>query len=102
MIAAYTRDLMDRSKIQSAAPDVKFVAQPEALVGLAGVEVVIVDLAQRGVMEVLPRLTASGVRVVAYGSHVDTAMLDAARAAGCAEVLPRSKFFRDIAGLLAG
>jgi len=102
VIAAYTRDLMDRSKIQAAVPDVRFVARPEALVGLAGVDVLVVDLGQRGVLEVLAELTASGVRVVAYGSHVDTGMLDTARAAGCAEVLPRSKFFRDIAGLLAG
>ncbi|MFL5244001.1 MAG: response regulator [Gemmataceae bacterium] len=31
-------------------------------------------------------------RVVAYGSHVDTATLRTARAAGCHEVMPRSQF----------
>jgi DNA-binding NarL/FixJ family response regulator len=36
-------------------------------------------------------------RVIAYGSHVDTASLKAARAAGCAVVLPRSKFVEDLA-----
>ena len=35
--------------------------------------------------------------VVAYGSHVDTAGLEAARAAGCDLVLPRSKFVKDLA-----
>lgn len=30
--------------------------------------------------------------VVAYGSHVDTATLKAARAAGCDSVMPRSQF----------
>jgi CheY-like chemotaxis protein len=35
-------------------------------------------------------------RVVAYGSHVDTASLKAARAAGCDVVLPRSKFVEDL------
>jgi len=35
-------------------------------------------------------------RVVAYGSHVDTDTLRAARAAGCDPVLPRSKFVEDM------
>lgn len=30
--------------------------------------------------------------IIAYGSHVATAVLKAARAAGCSEVLPRSQF----------
>jgi CheY-like chemotaxis protein len=35
-------------------------------------------------------------RVVAYGSHVDTGRLRAARAAGCDPVLPRSKFVEEL------
>jgi CheY-like chemotaxis protein len=35
-------------------------------------------------------------RVVAYGSHVDTATLRAGREAGCDPVLPRSKFVEDL------
>jgi CheY-like chemotaxis protein len=35
-------------------------------------------------------------RVVAYGSHVDAAALQAARAAGCDVVLPRSKFVEEL------
>ena len=38
-------------------------------------------------------VVAAGVAVTAYGSHVDTGLLGAARAAGCREVLPRSRFF---------
>jgi CheY-like chemotaxis protein len=34
--------------------------------------------------------------VVAYGSHVDTATLRAAREAGCDLVLPRSKFVEEL------
>jgi DNA-binding NarL/FixJ family response regulator len=34
--------------------------------------------------------------VVAYGSHVDTATLKAARTAGCDVVLPRSKFVEEL------
>jgi CheY-like chemotaxis protein len=35
-------------------------------------------------------------RIVAYGSHVDTSTLRAARDAGCDLVLPRSKFVEDL------
>jgi CheY-like chemotaxis protein len=35
-------------------------------------------------------------RIVAYGSHVDAASLQAARAAGCDVVLPRSKFVEEL------
>jgi hypothetical protein len=34
--------------------------------------------------------------VIAYGSHVDTATLKAARAAGCNQVLTRSQFVEDL------
>jgi CheY-like chemotaxis protein len=32
-------------------------------------------------------------RVIAYGSHVDAARLQAARKAGCQQVMPRSQYF---------
>jgi DNA-binding NarL/FixJ family response regulator len=57
---------------------------------------VIIDLANPGLdLPVLMQRLAASVpppRVVAYGSHVDTATLKAAREAGCDPVLPRSKF----------
>ncbi len=96
-VAAYTPDLMDRSKISAAVADCRFVARPEALVGLADTTVVLVDLSKRGVLEVLPDLVAAGARVVGYGSHVDHQLLAAAEAAGVHEVLPRSKFFSRLA-----
>jgi DNA-binding NarL/FixJ family response regulator len=40
-------------------------------------------------------------RVIAYGSHVDSATLRAARAAGCSEVLPRSQFVEVLPNRLA-
>jgi DNA-binding NarL/FixJ family response regulator len=60
----------------------------------------VVDLAFPGLdlSELLSRLSAASVppRVVAYGSHVDTERLRAARAAGCDPVLPRSKFVEEL------
>ncbi|MDQ3108235.1 MAG: hypothetical protein M3Q68_10575 [Actinomycetota bacterium] len=92
-VAAYTPDLMDRSKISAAVPDCRFVARPEALVGLAGTDVILVDLSKKDVLATLGDIVAGGARVVAFGSHVDHQLLAAAEAAGCGEVLPRSKFF---------
>ena len=100
-VVAYTPDLMDRSKIAAAVPGCRFVARPEALVGLADAEVILVDLSKRGVVDVLSDITAGDARVIAFGSHIDRALLAAAEAAGCREVLPRSQFFRNLPELLA-
>lgn len=40
------------------------------------------------------------VAVVAYGSHVQAGLMEQALRAGADEVLPRSKFSRQLAGLL--
>jgi len=85
-IAGYVPDLMDRSKLRG----VRFVRRPEDLVG-ADEALLVVDLSRPGVLEILPGL--AGRRVVGFGSHVDRATLDAARAAGC-QALPRSELFR--------
>ena len=100
-VAAYTPDLMDRSRITSALPgaEIRYVGNPEALVGLAGIDVIVVDLSKKGVLDALPGIVASGTRLLAYGSHVDRKLLDAAREAGVDEVLPRSKFFSNLSDL---
>lgn len=61
------------------------------------------DLADDGLnvpalLESLP--VNSRPRVIAFGSHVATARLDAARAAGCDDVMPRSKFSATLPDLL--
>jgi hypothetical protein len=43
----------------------------------------------------------AGVKVVAFGPHVDAAALDAATEAGAAESLPRSRFFARLPRLLS-
>jgi hypothetical protein len=69
---------------------VRFVDRPEALVGVEA-DLVIVDLGRPGVVDVLGRVEA---RTVGFASHVDADTIAAAEAAGCDEVLPRSRFFR--------
>lgn len=62
---------------------------------------VIVDLANPTLrladfLGTLQQVCSPMPRVVAYGSHVDTAMLRAARDAGCDVVLPRSAFVENL------
>jgi CheY-like chemotaxis protein len=65
---------------------------------------VILDLANPGLSlaELLSRLRPEGgvPLIVAYGSHVDAAVLNAARQAGCDVVLPRSTFVEGLAAAL--
>jgi CheY-like chemotaxis protein len=65
---------------------------------------VVVDLSNPGlrIAELIAGLGAltTRPRIVAYGSHVDTATLRAAREAGCDVVLPRSKFVEELPNAL--
>ena len=101
-------DLIFSSRITGTARALGLAVEParsaEALVELARQQAprcVLLDLANPGLVlggllrqlaEVCPVLP----RVVAYGSHVDTATLRAAREAGCDPVLPRSKFVEEL------
>ncbi len=101
-------DLLFTSRITGTAQALGFgfraARSIDALVDLArdlSPRCVILDLAFPGLSlaGLLPQLR--GVpRVIAYGSHVDTAGLRAAREAGCDPVLPRSKFVEDLATTL--
>ena len=101
-------DLIFSSRItataRAAGVAVKAVRGADQLLALAekeGPSCVIVDLANPTlqIADFIRRLHESATprpRVVAYGSHVDTATLRAAREAGCDLVLPRSKFVEDL------
>jgi hypothetical protein len=96
-VVAFVPDLMDRSRIQAALPEVEFVANPAALTDHPAATV-IVDLGRAGALEVLPAL--AGRRTIGFASHVDSALLAAASAAGCTEVMPRSRFFASVAAIV--
>lgn len=97
-VVAYVPDLMDRSRF-AAVDGVTFVARPEDLFATPGAAVVVADLGRAGVLDVLADAPAGG-RVVGYASHVDRDLVARAEALGV-EVHPRSRFFGDIADLLA-
>jgi len=95
---AYVPDLMDRSKVSSAAGPVTFVTRPADLLAAAeGASLVVVDLSRPGVLEVLPAIAAP---TIGFGRHDDRERLAAASAAGCDRVLARSAFFAQVTDLL--
>ena len=110
-VLAFVDDLFFQAKILETARHVgvtvKAVTQPEALVAEAqqnSPRLVVVDLnARAGGVEAIERLRAAGVNlpVVAFLSHVQVELAERARAAGCSEVVPRSKFTQNLAAILA-
>lgn len=69
---------------------------------------IIVDLnARQGALEAIEKLGRSGGpgnprKVIAFLSHVQTDLAERARAAGCQDVMPRSKFTQNLGAILAG
>ncbi len=64
----------------------------------------IVDLnARTGALKALEKLHAAGNQtpVIAFLSHVQVELAERARAAGCQQVLPRSKFTQNLSAILA-
>jgi DNA-binding response OmpR family regulator len=96
-------DLMFTSRVTGTARELGFAVQAARSADMLLQRMaeqppacVIVDLANPGLVieDFVGRLKkiAATPFVVAYGSHVDTATLKAARAAGCDRVMPRSQF----------
>ncbi len=106
-------ELMFNSRIIGTAKDLglvvkaaRTIADLAALIDQQPPVCVILDLANASleIAELVSRLRAMAMIpfIVAYGSHVDTAMLRVARDAGCDVVWPRSKFVTELAQALPG
>jgi hypothetical protein len=104
-VVAFVPDLMDRSKVQAAAraagASLRLVGSPSELPEAAedDVSLVVVDLSRRGSLEAV--FACRGSVTVGFASHVDHELLEAARQAGCQQVLSRAAFFRRLGALLA-
>jgi CheY-like chemotaxis protein len=104
-------DLFFQAKISETARQVgtalQMVSSGEALLAAAAANpprLIVVDLnARNAPLEALERLQAAGnpVPVIAFLSHVQVELAERARAAGCRQVLPRSKFTVEMASILA-
>jgi CheY-like chemotaxis protein len=107
-----SRDLIFTSKITGTARELGYrvlsagnAALAAAMIDQWRPKVVFVDLTAGDLVSVPALLAyrqAAGpdTPFVAFGPHVDAAALDAARAAGCDPVLPRSKFTAELPGLI--
>ena len=106
-----TSDLLFSSRVSQTAKqqgiDLQVSGAPDAAIAsiTADTRLVILDLTlpSLDVVSTVARLREANptVRIVAYGPHVQAGKLNAARAAGCDEVLTRGQFDREIARVLA-
>jgi CheY-like chemotaxis protein len=108
-------DLFFQAKLHETAKRtgvaLEMVATGEQLVTSAAANpaaLIIVDLnARHGPIEAIERLGKSGgqgdpPKMIAFLSHVQSELAEKARAAGCREVMPRSKFTQNLADILRG
>ena len=114
-ILAAVDDLLFSSKIRATAKllgiEIVFARSPEEVLSQARAlkpPLAIFDLnSQRtdpvATLSSLKRdPTLSRVRAIGFASHVNTDLIAAARAAGADEVMPRSAFAANLAGILRG
>jgi DNA-binding NarL/FixJ family response regulator len=110
-VVALVDDLFFQAKLLETAKQVgvefRACATPDALdaeIARSAPRLVVVDLnAQAEPFTALERLHASGSKIplVAFLSHVQVDLAERARAAGCRDVMPRSKFTQNLATILA-
>ena len=107
-----TTDLFFSSRVTSLARDrqlevrvVPTVAAAGQLLAEGDFQVAILDLTaiKSDLAAAVSQLkqTAPDLHVIAYGPHVDEALLSSAQQAGCDDVMPRSRFDQEIVSLLA-
>jgi len=110
-VVALVDDLFFQAKLLETAKqvgvEVRTCSTADALdaeIARAAPKLIVVDLnARSGPFEAIERLQAGGARIplIAFLSHVQVDLAARARAAGCAEVMPRSKFTQNLATILA-
>jgi CheY-like chemotaxis protein len=110
-VLALVDDLFFQAKLVETAKQLgvqlRTCATPDALLAEFGKDaprLVVVDLnARNDPFAAIERLQASGqdIPLLGFFSHVQVDLAERARAAGCSNVIPRSKFVRDLATILA-
>src|SRR4051794_27177287 len=110
-----SRDLFFISKVTGTASalgiEMQVAGEAQAAAQLANSEFfacIFIDLADEGLdvaeffagLKLDRPVSSQPVPVVAFGSHVATARLQAARDAGCTDVMPRSRFSSSLPELL--
>jgi CheY-like chemotaxis protein len=113
-VVAAVSDLFFVAKLKSAAPHADVVltfatSQEDVLAEVGrGAQMVILDLndvsidAEETVRALRRDPVTSVIPTIAFYSHVETDLANAARDAGCDRILPRSHFSRELVDLLRG
>jgi hypothetical protein len=108
-VAYFIRDMLFSSKLREAAAHAGLVAQgasdPAGFArAAAGARLAIVDLRLDRALEALGALAAdaalAGIPSVGFVDHERVDVMDAARAAGCGQVLTKGQFAKALPGLL--
>jgi DNA-binding NtrC family response regulator len=110
-VVALVDDLFFQAKLLETAKqvgvEVRACSTPDALdaeIAKSAPRLVVVDLnAGSEPLKALERLHAAnaGIPLIGFLSHVQVDLAERARAAGCREVMPRSKFTQNLATILA-
>ena len=110
-VLALIDDLFFQAKLLETAKQVgvelRACTTPDALdaeIAKAEPKLVVVDLnARSNPLEAIGRVQASGrqIPLIGFLSHVQADLAERARAAGCSDVMPRSKFTQNLATILA-
>lgn len=110
-IFAFVDDIFFQAKMMETAKQVgvelKSFATGEALLAewkKQPPKLIVVDLnARQSSMEVIVAVRASRaeIRIIGFFSHVQTELAQRARDSGCTEVMPRSKFTKDLAAIFS-
>jgi CheY-like chemotaxis protein len=110
-VLALVDDLFFQSKVTETARRLGVALQTvpngKALLAAAAAQthkLVLVDLnARQGALEAVSQLKAAGNSqpIVGFLSHVQTELAEQALAAGCQDVMPRSKFTAELAEILS-
>lgn len=108
-VVAMVEDLFFLAKMKETAKQtgvaLETAGTPTALAEAARADatsLLIVDLNARGSIEAIEKVRAAGITlpVIAFFSHVQAELAERARLAGCEQVMPRSKFTRELAEIL--
>jgi hypothetical protein len=106
-----------RQRLAVLVEDLYFLSSITSAAGKAGVQLAVVkpgdpvpedsrvallDLQYRGWEGLIRPLVNRGGEVIAFGPHVDGALMRRARAAGCSRVMAKSKFVRELPRIMAG
>ena len=110
-VLAFLDDIFFQAKIVETAKqlgvELRACATPDAFAREMAVgepHLLLIDLnARSDAFDAITRAKAEApaVPLIGFLSHVQTELAERARAAGCTEVMPRSKFTRDLATILA-